>query len=76
MLKCKDIAEQSSEFIDDRLSVTQKLRVYFHLLICAHCRCFIQQFKRLISHSKGLQQTHITDEEAEAILQHVKQENK
>ncbi|NRB37436.1 MAG: anti-sigma factor [Pseudomonadales bacterium] len=76
MLKCKDIAEQSSEFVDQQFSMKQKAAYFFHLLMCGQCRRYIQQFRLMIKQSKNLQQKPISDETAEKILQQVKKHNK
>lgn len=72
MLKCRDIAEQSSEFVDQNLSLKEKFSYYLHLMMCGNCRRYIQQFRLMIQHSKDLQPPPLSDEHAETIVQHVK----
>lgn len=46
MLSCNDLAHHhASDYIDGQLSWRDRLRVHFHLLICVHCRRFVQQLK-------------------------------
>lgn len=43
MLKCKEVTHLLSEAQDRELSVTEKLPLRMHLLICQGCRNFKQQ---------------------------------
>jgi hypothetical protein len=51
MLKCKEVTHLLSEAQDRELSVTEKLPLKMHLLMCQGCRNFKQQmsFLRLAS---------------------------
>lgn len=51
MLKCKEVTHLLSEAQDRELSVTEKLPLRMHLLMCQGCRNFKQQmsFLRLAS---------------------------
>ena len=41
MLKCRDLAEIASDYIDGELDTRQNLSVKMHLLMCGSCRTFI-----------------------------------
>jgi len=43
MLKCRDVAEQASEYIDRELSWRGYLAVRLHLLMCRVCREYVRQ---------------------------------
>ena len=46
MLSCQDLSHHhASDYIDGQLGWRDRLRVHFHLLICVHCRRFVQQLK-------------------------------
>ena len=72
MLKCKDIAEKSSAYVDNQLSLGGRLGVYLHLAICVHCRRFLRQLKLMVLGSRNLPMGLIDDQEVESIYQHVK----
>ncbi len=72
MLKCKDVAEKSSAYVDHQLSFRGRLGVYLHLAICVHCRRFLRQFKMMILGSRNLPMGLIDDQDVESIYQHVK----
>lgn len=42
-LTCRDVADRTSDYLDDRLPVLAKARVALHLASCAHCRTFTKQ---------------------------------
>ncbi|MDX5298602.1 MAG: zf-HC2 domain-containing protein [Gammaproteobacteria bacterium] len=44
MLKCRELVEQASDYVDDRLDKPQRWAIRLHLLMCAHCRRFMHQF--------------------------------
>ena len=49
MLSCKELTEHASDYIDGEMSLTKRLSVKFHLLMCHHCRRFVSQFRESIS---------------------------
>ena len=42
-LTCRDVAEQASEYLDDRPTRLIKIRIGLHLSSCAHCRTYVKQ---------------------------------
>ncbi len=46
-LTCRDIAERTSEYLDDRLSLLTKVRNGLHLASCSHCRTYMKQIALL-----------------------------
>ncbi len=45
--KCSDVADKISDIIDERASVVARMRFHSHLMICANCRRYFEQFKRV-----------------------------
>lgn len=43
MLKCRDVAEQASAYIDHELSWRGRLGVRLHLMMCRLCREYVRQ---------------------------------
>lgn len=76
MLSCKNIAEQSSEFVDKKLKPKQKLAYFLHLLMCGNCRRYIQHFRLMLKQSRNLQPKSLSDEHAEKILYTIKHASK
>ena len=55
MLKCRDITLLASDYIDGRLSWRKRLSMLVHLLICAHCRRFVSQFRVVLRVIRGFE---------------------
>ncbi|SNS13128.1 zf-HC2 domain-containing protein [Pseudomonas segetis] len=45
MLSCKELVANSSDYLDNRLSLSRGLEVRLHLTLCVNCRRFIRQMK-------------------------------
>ena len=43
MLKCHDVVDQSSDYIDGELSFWRKWQIRLHIFMCVNCRRMIQQ---------------------------------
>jgi hypothetical protein len=71
MLKCRDIAEQASDYIEGRQSFRQRLAVAFHLLICGNCREFIRHLRLALTFYSRVPTQQTSDEEAERLVQQV-----
>lgn len=45
MLSCKELVANSSDYLDNRLSLSRGLEVRLHLTLCVNCRRFVKQMK-------------------------------
>jgi predicted anti-sigma-YlaC factor YlaD len=45
MLSCKELVERSSDYLDARLPLRERLAVRIHLAMCHNCRRFIRQMR-------------------------------
>ena len=48
MLKCRDVAQHASAFIDGQIPWHQRPAWYLHLLVCHHCRRFVRHLRTTI----------------------------
>ncbi|MEX2516218.1 MAG: zf-HC2 domain-containing protein [Gammaproteobacteria bacterium] len=48
MLKCRDMVNQTDQYLADDLTPGQRFAMKTHLLMCRHCRRFVRQFKLLL----------------------------
>ncbi len=55
-MECNNIKEQLSAHIDNQLSADDRSRVDEHLKGCADCTLYMDDLKRTIAYSKGLEQ--------------------
>jgi len=54
---CKELVGSATNHIDGEVSILQKINFHFHLIICKHCRRYIEQLKltvRLVNQSGEL----------------------
>lgn len=71
MLKCRDVLEIGSAYVDAGLTRSDVWNVRMHLLICGNCRAYIQKL-RLTIHTAGELESHAPSErQVEDILMKV-----
>lgn len=68
MLSCKDINENADAHIDGELSLKRRIEVAFHLLMCVHCKRYVQQLKSTVGVFRNLQKTECSEEQLEDML--------
>lgn len=61
MLTCKDATQLMSQKMDGKLSVTNRLSLRFHLLLCQGCRNFNEQLRFI---RKAVKQIAGTDDDS------------
>jgi predicted anti-sigma-YlaC factor YlaD len=42
-LTCRDVADRTTDYLDERLPILTKVRVRLHLASCADCRGYVRQ---------------------------------
>ncbi len=42
-ITCREVYQAAFDLIDGDLTNTEKLKLWFHLLLCRHCRRFVRQ---------------------------------
>ena len=65
MLSCKEITEQSSEYIDKNMSFYQRMQYKLHLAMCHNCRRFMDQFKITVNTVEKMEPEKLSDEAIE-----------
>ncbi|MBI4694673.1 MAG: zf-HC2 domain-containing protein [Gammaproteobacteria bacterium] len=48
MLRCKDIPERASAYVERDLGRRERAMFRLHLMLCSHCRRFMRQFRTLL----------------------------
>ncbi len=48
MIKCKDLTEEASNYLDGDLPLPKRIGLFFHLLICRSCSNYLQQMRNTI----------------------------
>lgn len=73
MLSCKDITEKANEYMDRELPFWSRLSVKFHLLMCVHCRRYVNQLKVTVQALGLLKQSDdVNENTVELIVQNLK----
>lgn len=62
MLKCKDIAHLSSDYIDKSLPLMTRLNMRLHLFMCVHCRNLIKNLKSTVNVSAAIEKQRLKDQ--------------
>lgn len=44
-IRCEDVVGKVSEIIDQEAGLIERMRFYGHLMMCANCRRYFEQFK-------------------------------
>ncbi len=76
MLKCREVSEQMSDYIDGEVSAIRRARLALHLLMCGHCRRFFHQM-RLITQVVGRQESsdlRLHDEQAGRMAEQIRRD--
>ena len=81
MLSCKEVGELLSQELDRKLSLRDRLRLKFHLLICKTCSCYEQQLKfiarsvqRLMQSSDGAGMPPLSEEAGRRINSNIREQ--
>lgn len=49
MLTCKQITELVTDYLERRMSLTDRLWFHVHLGMCRHCRVYLRQMKATVA---------------------------
>ncbi|WP_210395408.1 zf-HC2 domain-containing protein [Motiliproteus sediminis] len=71
MLSCKQITEKSSAYVDGELSLGQRLQYRLHLMMCHHCRTFINNFNAVAVMLRRAHKAKSHDVEVKRLCQHI-----
>ncbi|MBI4005822.1 MAG: zf-HC2 domain-containing protein [Gammaproteobacteria bacterium] len=68
MLKCNEIANLASDYLDKNLSWKEYFSVKMHLFMCGHCKRFVQHLLSTIRVVQGMERQLATTGETENIV--------
>jgi predicted anti-sigma-YlaC factor YlaD len=54
MLRCRDIADLSSDYVNGDLTWSRRFAVRLHLTICRFCRRYVRQMRETVRLLRGL----------------------
>lgn len=60
MLTCKQLSERATDYLENAVTTRQRLSIGMHLLLCKHCRAYVDQMAKTASLLKAA--GRVTDE--------------
>lgn len=76
MLKCKQVAEQASDYLDKDQSLMQRLSWRMHLFMCKHCRRFVKNLRLTCEMAAQKELPEGSDKEVERVMECIADSNK
>ena len=55
MLSCRELSETATDYLEGTLTLRQRAGVRMHLLMCKHCRAYVDQLAKTIALLKAAQ---------------------
>ncbi|WP_137152699.1 zf-HC2 domain-containing protein [Devosia sp. FKR38] len=49
MLSCRELSETATDYLEGALTLRQRVGVTMHLLMCKHCRAYVDQLAKTVS---------------------------
>ena len=49
MLSCREIIHHADQLLEGDLSLSARIAIKCHLLLCRHCRRYVKQLRRLVA---------------------------
>lgn len=68
MLKCRDVAEQGSHFMDRTIPWYKLPGWYLHLFLCGNCRRFIRHLRATVQVATGLPRRPAAPERVASVM--------
>ncbi|WDR02851.1 zf-HC2 domain-containing protein [Devosia algicola] len=48
MLTCREIGERASDYLDNDMNWRNRVSVRLHLMMCKHCRAYVDQLAKTV----------------------------
>ncbi|WDR06300.1 zf-HC2 domain-containing protein [Devosia rhodophyticola] len=48
MLTCKELGERASDYLDSEMNWRDRVSVRLHLMMCKHCRAYMDQLAKTV----------------------------
>jgi anti-sigma factor RsiW len=68
MLTCQQLTEIVTDYLEGRMSFTDRMRFQMHLGMCKHCRAYLRQMKAIVKTLGRLPAEPIPDEVRDELL--------
>jgi predicted anti-sigma-YlaC factor YlaD len=74
MLSCRQLTEQSTDYLERHLGFWGRSRVRVHLFVCLHCRRYLKQIEQTVGMLKELPRERPSPSLTEAVLEAFRKE--
>jgi len=68
-ISCQELVELVTDYLEARLTWSDRRRVEDHLTLCEHCTRYIEQMRATIAATGRLREDDLSDEAKEALLE-------
>lgn len=68
MLNCRDVTERASDYLDQSMSRLDRLKILTHLMICQHCRRYVEQMNTVITLVREMRLNKTSEQHAEDVV--------
>ncbi|UCF86963.1 MAG: DUF2275 domain-containing protein [Nitrospiraceae bacterium] len=73
-MECRSIGEKLSAYIEDHLSSEEKLQIKEHLETCRHCRISLNDLKKTMEYTRGLEEMEPPAWLAQKVMNKIREE--
>ncbi len=70
MMKCREVAERVTDYLEGGLAGGDRFRFRLHIAMCRHCRRYLRQMKALVGALALLPDETIAEDAYERIVRH------
>lgn len=70
MLTCRELTAQADELLAGELPWRQRLAIRLHLVLCHHCRKYVDQYRRML-HALPASVNEASDEEVALVMEKI-----
>jgi len=68
MLRCRDVTELTTEFLERRLPPARRMAFRLHVAMCRHCRAYLAQIRTVIRSLRSLPASVVAPEVHERLM--------
>ena len=76
MLKCKEVANLASDYLDKNLSWKDSFSLKMHIMMCKHCNRFIHHLRLTIDFAQGMKGDLTSPDDVKHVLDNLHDKNK
>ncbi|HET7825986.1 MAG TPA: zf-HC2 domain-containing protein [Anaeromyxobacter sp.] len=67
-LSCKELVELVTDYLEEKLSIDDRMRFEMHLTYCDSCRTYLRQMRQVVESARGVTEESIEPDARDALL--------